>query len=804
VQKVVYLYKKTTISLAGRVTNIDGNNHLNPTSYSVEGVSKLLDNADNVVFETRSHRGYTGSTMTPRHRWSYDHWGRKTAYFLNANYTTGEKQHAQYIYNERDLLKELNLGKTADGTFLQSVDYTYNAQNWLRGINLESMTNISENDLFSLYLRYDTTQVIATNVPATARKNGDISQLQWRVTGQAPQAYGFEYDYLNRLTNAVDATINSATPNIGRYKETIGYADKRGNISKIQRNGASLNNGILAAGIIDNLTFNYFPNKNTLQAVTEAEIGALKDKGFKGGTGAGYTYDISGNLIADTYKGITIKYNHLNLPEKITKGNETIEWLYDAAGTKLQKKTTTSGSNTALVLDQNPIANGTYTGSTITSKGKATSGAIIFDATQSIDLNVGFEATPAFFAEIVPTLPSTTTVQDYAGGIEYKNGIIEALYHSEGRVYNNNNTWRYEYTIKDHLGNARVTFADNSPASLNSTSSVLEILQENHYYPFGMNQEGKWASTPNKYQYNGKELNEDLGLNWNHQDARFYDFAINRWSSVDPVTEGQEDFSPYHFSYDNPIRFSDPDGREPCCGGIIEEAGAFALGTFNAIGSNGLGGAGRQDPSTLGSMASSAAAGQAFGDRLSVVAGAFEMAAGVVVGGGGAALAPATVGASLAVSAGAVTAVAHGSVMAATALKQLGQDNGRVNSDLAKPGEDLYVGTFGQSRGGNIKSGLNPTHTPHHIVQDAVSSTTHSKGVTINLSKELHSQTATFKRPVRKFENPNNQNVNRLHLAADIKEMRKLLSGAGYKQNKINTQLKEVIKQNKQNGGFDK
>jgi hypothetical protein len=199
-------------------------------------------------------------------------------------------------------------------------------------------------------------------------------------------------------------------------------------------------------------------------------------------------------LISDSYKGITIQYNHLNLPEKVTKlTGESITWLYDATGTKLQKKTATNGAaSVGSVINQNPIANGAYTGSIITSSGKATSGNITFTAAQSIDLMVGFEATPAFFA-IIGTSGGTTNTQDYVGGIEYKNNVLETMYHAEGRAYRSGTTWQYEYILKDHLGNSRVTFAD---LDNNGTINPLaEILQENHYYPFGMNQEGKWAST---------------------------------------------------------------------------------------------------------------------------------------------------------------------------------------------------------------------------------------------------------------------------------------------------------------------
>ncbi len=75
-----------------------------------------------------------------------------------------------------------------------------------------------------------------------------------------------------------------------------------------------------------------------------------------------------------------------------------------------------------------------------------------------------------------------------------------------------------------HLGNARLSFAD-----LNANSIVDvpgDILQENHYYPFGMNMNYGWmnaAALDNRYQYNGKELNGDFGLNWNDYGARWYE-----------------------------------------------------------------------------------------------------------------------------------------------------------------------------------------------------------------------------------------------------------------------------------------
>jgi RHS repeat-associated protein len=137
---------------------------------------------------------------------------------------------------------------------------------------------------------------------------------------------------------------------------------------------------------------------------------------------------------------------------------------------------------------------------------------------------------------------------DYIGGIVYHNNTIAFIQTEEGRIANN--------SVQDHLGNNRV--------SIDAYNNTARVIQEDEYYSFGLRKPtgGYDLSNNNRYLYNGKEIQTDLANQYDYG-ARFYDPVIARWNVIDPKAEQMRRYSPYNFSFDNPIRFEDPDGMGP-------------------------------------------------------------------------------------------------------------------------------------------------------------------------------------------------------------------------------------------------
>ena len=326
------------------------------------------------------------------------------------------------------------------------------------------------------------------------------------------------------LNSTYSEVLNGSWVNNNKYGEQISNFhsnqayDLNGNIQGIKRKGLLSPNN--SPGYIDELL--YFYQGNQLVGVDD------KTTTNNGGDFVDnfncyyytqepeYGYDANGNLTLDKNKGIlNIAYNNLNLPSSIDKtGGYRIAYVYDAAGNKLQQLYYENGN-----------------------------------------------------------LVKTT---DFIGNFVYENDMPSCIVYDEGRVVYANNSRNYfgEVYLKDHLGNVRV--------ACRRENGVLKTRQVDSYYPFGMNIKGLTLNStdvnrPNKYLYNGKQMQDEMGLGWLDYGARFYDGVLGRWHSVDPLADKYRRWSPYNYCMDNPMRFIDPDGMGP------DDPPSFLERVFSAV-----------------------------------------------------------------------------------------------------------------------------------------------------------------------------------------------------------------------------
>ncbi|TKG91607.1 hypothetical protein EYV94_21520 [Puteibacter caeruleilacunae] len=284
----------------------------------------------------------------------YDDQGRLLKVKHGVGTTTPTTVLAEMKYNELGELIEKNLHGG-----IESIDYRYNIRGWLTSINNANLTNdgVKDDDAknhFGMELSYDQA-IQGANIDGEEQFNGNISGVVWKAHDEDKKAYGYAYDGLNRLKKADFEVYSSAWSDVSNFDVTGGAPkgidyDIRGNIKSLKRYGNS-------SSYENDLVYTYSGN----------QLVSIKDnaKGINGS----YSYDANGNMTKDGYRGFDVAYNRLNLPKKVSKGTDVIDYFYAADGTKVMKQTTKGGSTTKISYAGSFVYNGNQLDYILTSEG---------------------------------------------------------------------------------------------------------------------------------------------------------------------------------------------------------------------------------------------------------------------------------------------------------------------------------------------------------------------------------------------------------------------------------------------------
>lgn len=538
----------------------------------------------------------------------------------------GETLYHHYAYNTLGELTSVTL--TLDGvvdTELPEVEYTYASDGQVEKKEYQGNTVMDYTyDIQSRLTKINdpTVNTHPFSADYSYFNNGNIEEAEFNNPlaglGSTHQRYKYthSYDELNRLLSATYSNYNTgawATTNAFKV-DNLSY-DKNGNITALRRYDDT-------AASIDDLGYTYSTSNrlNSIADATSETTGINWDA-----EDASYTYDSNGNMLSQSGKFTSMVYNEFNLPLQVnTSAGDYLKANYNGSGQRIIKEFSggswtfylRDGDKTLATLNQDNELNFNIEGmglegqllegidddvidvsSTINSESESNDTQATADGpigTNTIDGTISASPydTDWFYFNVLHegTVSISAVTEGYSGptvnldweiikgstSIASGNGsgsfsVTPGTYHLKldpvqglsldyydlKLTVTSFDEYATRYFLKDHLGSTRAIIDDTG-----------NHLASYDYYPFGLEMPGRSASSASpvdNYKFTGHERDEETGVNLDYMLARGYDPAIGRFIQVDPHYSNYPSWSPYSYTFNNPLIYTDPTGMDPVC-----------------------------------------------------------------------------------------------------------------------------------------------------------------------------------------------------------------------------------------------
>jgi RHS repeat-associated protein len=513
-EKIVYGTSSTNNQKGQAIEQYDQSGKTTISTYDFKG--NLLSLSKQLCSDYQNTIDWDNSpaieTETFAQSFVYDAMNRPT------NHTKPDSTVEQYGYNKAALLETVKAqvrGAATWTNFITNINYNEKGQRTDIYYNNGSKTAYTYDDenfrLCRLLTTRNTGTDILQDINYTYDPEGNITEIEddaqqtFYYSNSVIEPKGkYYYDALYRLTKATGRELSSlAMPTHSDFANNIAMPNTASNAMQNftqQYNYDQLGN-MQQMQSISNWTRDYFYNTNDNYLL-----------GHTDGT-TEYTYDSHGNMLSMPHLSAMAWDYKDQLKQVDLGGGGTAYYVYDASGERTRKVIEKTGG----IVEQR-----IYLG-----------GFEIYRKTISSTLN--------FERETLRISDDRKAIVD----IETK--TVESGSAISSPVSN----IRYQYD--NHLGSASLELDANAA-----------IISYEEYHPFGTTsyRSGRTETEVSlkRYKYVGKERDEETGLYY--YGARYYAGWICRFVSVDAMAASFPNFSPFAYSNNNPLRYSDPTGNQ--------------------------------------------------------------------------------------------------------------------------------------------------------------------------------------------------------------------------------------------------